>query len=844
MRSTSPSGPGNWRRWRDWPWAGKLSLLFAGLAIGPLVVTALLNGFAARSDLVTATREQNLRRARSTAAVLAAHLDRVLSDLQVVALAPGTVRFLTGNRSPELRLDVQAALAQMRQTHGFESISLVDRNGTVVLSTDSRLSGGSVAGASYFQDALAGISLVHEPRYDAERGGVFLHASVPVNGPGEISGGKASGGGGSILGAAVGRLPLSSLDRILDGDTDFAGRGEFGILWDSQGVRLSHPTKPSLQLRPFEALPADAIDRLAAESRYGPGTRQLLKVELPFPGIVERSRRLRAGTSTDPHLRVETVGGPVYAALVPLRGQRWMYGIFSPESSILATIREESRRAVLVVALAAVAAVAAGLFAARRAVRPLRHVGQTANAIAAGDMSKRVRLQQADELGQLAAAFDAMADALAAKEAELLGNAGRLEHRVAEQTTELRELVTREQEARRKAEEANRLKDEFLSTVSHELRTPLNAILGWTWILLSGRLDADGTLRAVQTIERNSRAQSQIIDDLLDVSRIITGKLRLKVRPVSLETVVEGAVEAQRPAADARGIRIEVVAMPSGSSGSAGLGLGLRGDPERLQQVVWNLLSNAVKFTPQDGRVDVSIDEHEGQARVRISDSGIGIKPEFLPFVFDRFRQADSSTTRTYGGLGLGLSIVRHLVELHGGSVAVSSDGEGRGSTFTVLLPLSRLGSALERTADAPERDQSLPQLDGIRILLVDDEPDARDAVSSALELLGAEVVSVPSAGEAMAALQRSGADILIADIGMPGEDGYSLIRKVRELEGSLGALPAIALTAYVGDGDRLRALEAGFHIHLPKPVEPRLLAEAVSSAARGVIPLRKTQEE
>ncbi|HYH45608.1 MAG TPA: HAMP domain-containing sensor histidine kinase, partial [Thermoanaerobaculia bacterium] len=294
---------------------------------------------------------------------------------------------------------------------------------------------------------------------------------------------------------------------------------------------------------------------------------------------------------------------------------------------------------------------------------------------------RRVGLRQADEVGQMAAAFDAMADALGAKEAELRGYAGRLEQRVAEQTAELWEAVENEQEARHRAEEANRLKDEFLSTVSHELRTPLNAILGWTWLLAGDKLDEAGARRAVQTIERNARAQSQIIDDLLDVSRIVTGKLRLKVRAVELAPLIEAAVDAVHPAAQAKGLRVDVRLGRMGP---------LKADPDRLQQVVWNLLANAVKFTPAGGRVEILADEADGQARIRVTDTGIGIPDAFLRYVFDRFRQADSSTTRQHGGLGLGLSIVRHLVELHGGTVTAESAGEGRGATFTVLLPLAR----------------------------------------------------------------------------------------------------------------------------------------------------------
>ena len=805
---SSPATPARRRRWwRDWPWAAKLSILLGALAVVPLAFVTVLNGAASRSELIAATREQNLQRARSTAGVIDDHLEGVLADLKFVALAPGTVRFLAGDPDPRLREEVLASLGQMRETHDFDALFLADPSGRVLLASDPRLQGRNVIANRYFLEAAAGNALVHEPRYAPDEGEVYFHASAPVRRP-----------DGPIVGVAVGRVPMSLLDDIIRGDTEFAGRGEFGILWDVRGIRLSHPSKPGLRFRPFEPLPEDTAARLIAESRFGPETSRFLEVESPLPGVTERSRWLLYDGTLDPHLRLEAAVGPVYAELVPLRGQRWVYGIFSPESAILTAVRAQTRRTLMVAVLTAIIAVTTGWLAARWVARPLALVGQTANAIAAGDLSRRVGLRQDDEVGQMAATFDAMADSLAAKDAELRGYADRLEHRVAEQTAELREAVEREQEARRRAEEANRLKDEFLSTVSHELRTPLNAILGWTFLMSGDRLDEAGLRRAVQTIERNARAQSQIIDDLLDVSRIVTGKLRLKLRRFALQPVIETAIEAVRPAAEAKGIPIEAVFEPVED---------VRGDADRLQQVVWNLLSNSVKFTPQGGRIEVRLDQQDGQARIRVTDTGLGIEPEFLRYVFDRFRQADSSTTRSHGGLGLGLSIVRQLVELHGGTVEAKSDGQGLGATFTVLLPLApKMAVAAALPIDASDAP---PDLRNLRVLLVDDEPDAREVISAALEQFGAEVSTAPSASEALRALRSSAAHVLVADIGMPGEDGYSLIQRIREMDGDLGALPAIALTAYAGDVDRQRALDAGFQIHLAKPVEPGVLAQAVA---------------
>ncbi|HWM90556.1 MAG TPA: response regulator [Thermoanaerobaculia bacterium] len=398
-------------------------------------------------------------------------------------------------------------------------------------------------------------------------------------------------------------------------------------------------------------------------------------------------------------------------------------------------------------------------------------------------------------------------------------------------------LLVLEQEARRQAEEANRIKDEFLATLSHELRTPLNAILGWAQVLRTGKVDEATTGRALEAVERNARAQAQLISDLLDVSRIITGKLRLDLKPVELPRVIEAALDSVRPAADAKEIRIHIVI-------DRAIGP-LAGDPDRLQQVIWNLLSNAIKFTPQGGSVEVGLHQKDGMALVAVKDTGAGIRPDFLPYVFDRFRQAESSTTRHHGGLGLGLSIVRHLVELHGGTVAVESQGEGEGAVFTVCLPI-RLGVGAEATAAMAamtERRQRSPEggapvvstdlLSGLYVLVMDDEADTRELLVTALEHCGARVTAVPSVPAALAALDLALPDVLISDIGVPGEDGYSLIRKVRARGAEHGGnVPAAALTAYARSEDRIRALSAGFQTHLAKPIDPAELVATIASLA------------
>jgi PAS domain S-box-containing protein len=389
-------------------------------------------------------------------------------------------------------------------------------------------------------------------------------------------------------------------------------------------------------------------------------------------------------------------------------------------------------------------------------------------------------------------------------------------------------LYRSSQEARKAAERANRAKDEFLATLSHELRTPLTPILGWTVMLRSGTLDQAGMLRGLEVIERNVRAQTQLIEDLLDVSRIVTGKLRVEVRPIDLVPVVEAGLDAVRPSAEAKEIHLDVKLEPVDSK--------VLGDPDRLQQVVWNLASNAVKFTPKGGRIEVRLRRADAHVHLSVKDNGKGISAEFLPYVFDRFRQADSTSTRKYGGLGLGLAIVRHLVELHGGTVNAESGGPDHGATFTVRLPLMEERS----TAAAPGRRgaesgdaASAVRLDGVKVMVVDDELDMRDFLSVSLRQYGADVTALASVGEAVEALEREKPDVLVSDIGMPGEDGYALIRKVRALGPERGGqVPAAALTGFAAGDDTTRVLSAGYQVHLPKPVEPSQLAQVVGTLA------------
>jgi len=399
---------------------------------------------------------------------------------------------------------------------------------------------------------------------------------------------------------------------------------------------------------------------------------------------------------------------------------------------------------------------------------------------------------------------------------------------------EREDLLNRERRARSDAERASRMKDEFLATISHELRTPLNAIVGWVYLLKSGATGPGEMEEGLTAIERSTRVQAQLIEDLLDMSRIISGQIRLDVQPVDLPLVIDSAVETVMPSIEAKQIRLKTIIDPLAGH--------MRGDPARLQQVIWNLLSNAVKFTPKGGRIDIAVAKVHSNIEITISDSGEGIAADFLPFLFERFRQADGSTTRRHTGLGLGLAIVKQLVELHGGTVEAKSAGEGQGSTFYVRLPLPA-ATAQEITSplrsypfagsgSATSRDDS-KRLEFVKLLIVDDEPDSREVVRRILQGCGAEVTAVESAEQALARLREGRYHVLVSDIGMPEVDGFELIRRVRNSGHKAGSdIPAVALTAFARSEDRRFAMESGFDMFISKPVDPAELVAVVERCA------------
>ncbi len=451
---------------------------------------------------------------------------------------------------------------------------------------------------------------------------------------------------------------------------------------------------------------------------------------------------------------------------------------------------------------------------------PVVALARTAQAVSSrGDYGLRAQRTTDDELGVLVDAFNRMLERIQLRESELSKSNDDLRREIAERRRaeqERAELLVREREA-------NRLKDEFLATLSHELRTPLNAILGWTKLLRANAVPAPALDRALEKVERNAQVQARLVEDLLEVSRITSGKLRLDLKPIDLVTLVNTAVDSIRPTAEARGVavdrRLDTFAMPT------------VGDPDRLQQVIWNLLSNAVKFTPPGGIVTIQMTRQDGTDELVVSDTGIGIEPAFLPRVFDTFRQADASSTRTHGGLGLGLSIVRHLVEMHGGEVRAESDGLGKGARFTVRLPVRAVEPAqhgAQPEIEPPPSSRLLTErrLAGTSVLVVDDDQDTRELLVSVLEAAGATVHAAESAPDAFATCLEMKPDAIVSDVAMPGQDGYSLMR---ELDGALGGdapRVRVALTAFAGERDREKAMEAGYQRHVAKPFDPgRLIA-------------------
>jgi signal transduction histidine kinase/ActR/RegA family two-component response regulator len=527
------------------------------------------------------------------------------------------------------------------------------------------------------------------------------------------------------------------------------------------------------------------------------------------PLLAQQSAERESGVIDD----INREGTPVRTVFqrAPLSG--WSVAVGVPHHVLYAAQRRSLWNVAVIGAAFLALSVSVALLVARRIRGSVGDLVMTADRLSALDDARATTESPITELARLGHA---------------LVSAGRL---IREHGASLERQVEQLRVAGEAAEAGNRAKDDFLALLSHELRTPLNAVYGWARMLRAGQLGAEGSSRALDAIVRNANAQVQLIDDLLDVSRVIAGKMRLDVRSVDLKPVIESALDAVRPAADGKSIRLESIL-----DSRAGP---ITGDPARLQQVVWNLLMNAVKFTAKGGRVQVHLQRINSHVEIVVSDTGRGIDPELLPFIFDRFRQADSSSTRAHGGLGLGLALVKHLVDQHGGTVVAQSAGEGKGATFTVTLPLS-LAAISEGPVPRvhPIASDVVPvsggvRLDGLRVLVVDDDQEAIELATAILASAGAEIRACGSAREALATVQQWRPDVLVSDIEMPGEDGYTLIRKVRALDAERGGkTPAIALTAYGRSQDRMMSLSAGFSMHVPKPVDPAELTTIIATIA------------
>jgi signal transduction histidine kinase/ActR/RegA family two-component response regulator len=586
---------------------------------------------------------------------------------------------------------------------------------------------------------------------------------------------------GRLVGIWAGALRLAELSRV--GRAGDVRHPAYGFVTDRRGLVVAHQAAPRFVQHQTDFSEAPGVRRALAGER----------------GV---------GRFVNPIERAEQLG-----AWVPLETTGWAVMYAEPVEAIAGPLRALTWKIVpLVVGMAALLGVA-GLLVARRLVRPIEQLTQAAERLDTAVPQFAVSATAGSEVARLAQALNAMVAAISERDATLR-----------QRTAELERLVG-------ELESASRAKDQFLATLSHELRTPLNAVYGWARMLRSPSLDRPTTERAVAAIERNALAQAQLIDDLLDVSRIVTGKMRLDVTTVALDEVVQAALDTVRLAAEAKGVRLQVVLDPRSGP--------VKGDAERLQQVVWNLLVNGIKFTPRGGRVQVHLQRAASHAEIVVSDTGQGIPADVLPFVFERFRQADSGTTREHGGLGIGLALVRHLVELHGGTVHAHSDGEGKGAVFTVRLPLVAVEPARPEAARAPL--SALPiapsdlgaTLKGVRVLVVDDDADSLDLIAAVLSQQGAVVEARSSAARALEAFEQWRPDVVLADIEKPGEDGYSLIRRIRALSPAGGKVPAAAITAYGRTEDRVRALSAGFTTYLPKPVDPDELAAVVLTLAR-----------
>ncbi len=766
----------------------KVMVMLLLLSLAPLSLMTFLNYRTTSRSLKQAASQSLASAASETALNLDAFVSAKLTSIGIEAKLPMLTNFLLSPKAESARETLESLRSMNRQDPIFiVSTALLDIHGKNILDTNPRITSDDESKTSFFRNTMeTGLPSFSPVIFSPKTGNPFIALSAPVMDRGRIVGVLRT-----LYSARV-------LQQIIVGTTGLAGPQSFAVLLDDNNLILAYGQsrqKADQFLFHFAApLPEYQRQELSQIQRIprDPGN----PVAFDDPTIKEAA------------FGSEFTEGDLASVTAPMRNLPWRVSFLIPTSSFMLPVRMQARQALLLLAGIASAVALVAFWNSRVLFDPLRHLTHMASRVATGDLDAKVPVESSDEIGLLASTFNAMTRQLKEREQE----------------RDL--LLSREQAARAEAEQANKLKDDFLATLSHELRTPLTAILGWINLLKRNPSEAE-LHEGLAVVERNAWAESQLVDDLLDISRITQGKITLNRDALDFDSVIAEAIDAVSPAAQARQIELQT-RLPAEN-------ICVTGDWNRLRQVVLNLLNNAIKFTQDGGRVILELKEMENRVILKVIDNGIGIKPEHLGNIFTRFMQVDSSSTRRFGGMGLGLAIARHLVELHGGTIRAESEGEGKGTTFTVELP------AMKSCEEIPERllyeTPSLPaharppdSLEKVRVLVVDDDNDTLKMLRQIFADAGAEVFTATNSPEAVDQFRQNKPDLLLSDIGLPGEDGYRLLERIRKEPGKGATIPAIALTAFATTEDTRRAREAGFQIHFAKPIQPEKLVALVAS--------------
>ncbi len=772
----------------------KVIALFLALALVPLGLLTLMNYRTVRHSLQEAAHHSLRAAASETALTLNNFFEAKLTSVDTEAKLPILRKYLTSGDAEAADNVLRSLRSINRQDPIFIfSSALLDASGRNVIDTRGSYVGRDESTMIHFRKTVENGMVTLSPIcFEPESGRAYLAVSAPI-----LSRER------EIIGILRTFYDAHILQQLLVGSIALAGPGSFPIVLDENQMVLGYAGKTQRQaletLFAFAALPQEPmLTSLRAESRLPLHVRHL----------------------QDPFLKEAMVNTPLEEGSVAgvstaLHHQPWQVSFVIPSASFLEPLRKQESETVLMSSIIATLVIFLAFWTSKILFAPLRHLTRMAARVASGDLDAKVPVLSRDELGQLASSFNVMT------------------RQLKERDQEREQLLIREQLARAEAEQANRLKDDFLATLSHELRTPLTAIVGWV-NLLRDNPTPEELEEGLSIVERNAWAETQLVDDLLDVSRITRGKITLNRAALDLQLVVQEALNTILPSINAKKITLRSE-MPQES-------LCTLGDWSRLRQIVLNLLANAVKFTQEEGEITLRLFAEGEEALITIRDNGIGIPPEHLSTIFTRFTQVDNTSTRRYGGMGLGLAIARHLVELHGGTINARSDGPGHGSLFSVRLPLLPLDHLLPEGGTQPSIPLvNLPPtprpLDGLRVLVVEDDDDTLQMLRHVLSDAGADVATAQSAAEGVEAFERHQPDVVLSDIGLPREDGYLFLNRIRG-RGKRGAtVPAAALTAFVAPEDYERTRAAGFQVHLSKPIEPARLTAVVASLARQTPP-------